>query len=397
MDLLPKSEAIARVRRMQAWMNDSAVDTLFILQNADQYYLSGTVQVGLFCLPVESDPVYLVQKSVSRARMESAWERIVPLAGLSKTMDVLSAEGFHRPQRIGLEMDVLPTSFYLRFKQLFPDVQFVDASGAIRKTRMTKSAYEIAQMRGAARMLSRAFDEIPGWARAGVTELEVSAQLEAFLRLQGHQGITRMRGFNHEIAYGTVSSGASASYPTCFPGPVGFIGLYPAILNGPSLRKLEAGNSLMVDIVGGSGGYIVDKTRTFSVEELDKEMYAAHEFVLSLNTDIEAMLRPGVTCSSIYRFSLDRVKDSRYAATFMGVGDSRVRFVGHGVGLELDEWPVLSPNSDAALEPGMTIAVEPKIFFPERGGVGIENTYLITEGGFEKLTPYCEEIIRVPP
>ena len=77
----------------------------------------------------------------------------------------------------------------------------------------------------------------------------------------------------------------------------------------------------------------------------------------------------------------------------MGVGDSQVRFVGHGVGLELDELPVLASSFDMPLEPGMTIAVEPKIFFPERGGVGIENTYLITDTGFENLTPFKEEII----
>jgi Xaa-Pro aminopeptidase len=114
-------------------------------------------------------------------------------------------------------MDVLPTSYYLRLQGLFPGVEFVDASEAIHQTRMIKSPYEVEQIRNAARMLEKAFEEMPSWAHAGATELEVSAQLEGFLRLQGHQGITRMRGFNYEIGYGTVSSGPSASYPTCRP------------------------------------------------------------------------------------------------------------------------------------------------------------------------------------
>jgi Xaa-Pro aminopeptidase len=80
----------------------------------------------------------------------------------------------------------------------------------------------------------------------------------------------------------------------------------------------------------------------------------------------------------------------------MGIGDSQVRFVGHGVGLELDELPVLATGFDIPLEPGMTIAIEPKFFFPERGGVGIENTYLVTETGFENLTVFPEEIVSIP-
>ncbi len=377
-------------------MQDAAVDAVFILQNADQYYFSGTVQIGMFCVPAVGDPIYLVQKSPTRARMESPWERIVPMPGLSKSADILAAEGLHRPTRIGLEMDVLPVSYYLRFQELFPGAEFVDASGAIRRIRMTKSRYEIGLMRAAAEMLARAFTEIPSWAHAGSTELEISARLEGFLRLQGHQGMTRMRGFNHEVAYGTISSGPASSYPTCFPGPVGFIGLYPGILNGASRRRLETGDSVMVDIVGGYGGYITDKTRVFAVHDLHSDMSKAHQFVLAMNGEIESMLKPGTACSSIYRHTIDRIKQSPYAGTFMGVGDSQVRFVGHGVGLELDEWPVISANFEGPLEPGMTVAIEPKIFFPERGGVGIENTYLITETGFEKLTTYPEEIIRLP-
>jgi Xaa-Pro aminopeptidase len=377
-------------------MKDKGVDAVFVLQNADQYYFSGTVQVGLFCIPQAGDPVYLVQKSPSRARRESPWENIIPLSSLRDAAEILCGEGLCRLQRIGLETDVLPTSYYLRFQAIFGGVEFLDASEAIRNARMIKSPYEIAQMRESAGMLRRAFEAMPGWTHAGATELEISAHLESHLRLGGHQGITRMRGFNHEIAYGTVSSGPAACYPTCFPGPVGFIGLFPAIPGGASRRRLEVGEPLMVDIVGGYGGYLADKTRTFAIGDVDLDMRAAHEYVLALNQEIEAMLKPGSICSDVYSRTVDRVRRSPYAETFMGVGDSRVRFIGHGVGLELDEWPVLAPGFDIPLQPGMTIAVEPKIFFPERGGVGIENTYLITDAGFEKLTSFPEGIISLP-
>jgi len=259
--------------------------------------------------------------------------------------------------------------------------------------RMIKSPYEVSQVRRAADQLRHAFRALPGWMRPGVSELELAAKVEGLLRQLGHQGLTRMRGFNSEMGYGTISSGASASHPSCFPGPVGFVGLYPGVPSGAGERRLEPGDTLMADIAGGYGGYIADKTRTFALGDFAPDMEAAHQFTLDLLREVEALMKPGASCEEIYRHAMERIEESPYSEGFMGLGDSRVRFLGHGVGLELDELPVLAPGFDLPLEPGMVIAVEPKIFFPERGGVGIENTYLITEGGRENLTIYPEHIL----
>jgi len=396
MDLLPKSEAVARLAGLQRWMRDQSLDAVFIFQDADLYYFAGTVQAGMLCVPPQGEPLYLVQKSISRARMESAWQRLVPFPGFKKAPVWLQDEGLGNLRRIGIETDVLPASYYLRLRESFPQADFIEASEAIRRIRMIKSAHEIEQVRQAAVMLRTTFEQIPSWIRPGVTELELTARIEGHLRSQGHQGITRMRAFNHRIAYGTLSSGASAAYPTSFPGPVGFVGLYAAVPSGGSKRRLAAGEPIMADFVGGYGGYIADKTRIFVLGEPGREMADAHRFVLDLNREIESMLKPGVLCSSIYQHALERVKDSPYAPGFMGTADSQVRFVGHGVGLELDELPLLAGGFDVPLAAGMTIAIEPKIIFAERGGVGIENTYRVTESGFEKLTVFPEEIIAVP-
>jgi Xaa-Pro dipeptidase len=396
MDLLPKSEVVPRLVRLQQWMQDHSLDAVFVFQDADLFYFAGTVQAGMLCLPAQGEPLYLVQKSVNRARMESPWQRLVPFPGFKKLPGWLADEGLGNLSRIGIETDVLPTNYYLRLREAFPQADFVDASEGIRHIRMIKSAYEIEQIRQAAGMLRATFERIPSWIQPGVTELELTARIEGHLRSQGHQGIIRMRAFNHRIGYGTLSSGASAAYPTSFPGPVGFVGLYPAVPNGGSERRLAAGEPVMADFVGGYGGYIADKTRVFVLGEPGREMAEAHRFALDLNREIESMLKPGTLCSSIYQHALERVKDSPYASGFMGAADSQVRFVGHGVGLELDELPVLAGGFDIPLASGMTIAIEPKIIFTERGGVGIENTYRVTDTGFEKLTVFPEEIIAVP-
>ncbi len=396
LELLPRSETERRLKRLRRWMTMESADAVFILQNADLYYFAGTIQSGILCLPIEEEPVYLVNKSLARARMESPWARIRPLGSLKKAPESLAAEGIPVLRRVGLELDVLPAGFYLKLCAAFPGVDFIDASDAIRKTRMVKSELEIRQLQRAAEMLGEVFEQIPGWMEIGVREVELAARIEGFLRGRGHQGMARMRGFNLEMAYGTVSSGPSACYPTSFPGPVGFVGLYPAIPNPGGQRRLAVGEPLMVDLVGGYGGYLIDQTRMFVLGELPPDLRAAHRFVLDLLRELESCLAPGTLCSSLWNRAFEMIEESPYADNFMGSGDSRVRFVGHGVGLELDELPVLAQEVEIPLEAGMTLAVEPKLFFPGRGGVGVENTYVITRSGHEKLT-LSEEDVRTKP
>ena len=376
-------------------MQESSVDAVFILQNADLYYFSGTIQRGMLCLPREGKPLYLVNKSLSRAKSEAAWDDIFPMPRLEDAPRILETAGISRLGRVGLEMDVLPAAYYFRLAKTFPGTEFLDISSAIRKIRMIKSSYEVGQIRNAARMILHAWKELPAWIRPGVSELEALARMEQFLRLHGHQGIQRTRGFNCEVGYGAFSAGASACFPTSFPGATGFMGLYPAISNTGSERRLKPGESLMVDISGGYGGYLADAARTFVLGDLEPDMRKAHEFVMALNDEIESMLMPGVQCREICEHAFRKAEAGLTAGAFMGAGDNHLRYIGHGVGLELDELPVLASGSNAILEPGMTLAIEPKVFFPERGGVGIENMYLITETGFEKLTPFREDVILI--
>ena len=325
--------------------------------------------------------------------MESAWENIIPLRKLEDAPSLLESEGIRNLKKVGIEMDVLPAAVYFKIAGSFSGTDFVDVSSSVRNIRMVKSAYELDQIRKAAQMILQAWDKLPEWIHPGATELEVLAQMEHFLRLQGHQGIQRTRGFNYEIGYGAFSAGANACFPTSFPGSTGFKGLYPSISNTGSRRRLASEEPLLVDIAGGYGGYLADATRTFAINRLPSDMLDAHAWILELNHGIESMLKPGMECSRICNHAFDKAGDFSFAASFMGIGDNRLRYIGHGVGLELDELPVLTSKSKVCLEPGMVLAIEPKIFFPDRGGVGIENMYLITESGFEKLTPYREDII----
>ena len=176
---------------------------------------------------------------------------------------------------------------------------------------------------------------------------------------------------------------------------IGVRGLYPAVPMMGSRRTLKRNEPVMIDVCGGYAGYIADGSRTYSLGPVSEQMRETHQYILELNGWIEEQLRPGNIPSRIYQNILDRVAKTSFSAHFMGAGENQVRFVAHSVGLELDEIPVIAPKFDAPLEPGVVFAVEPKVFYPGLGGVGVENTYLITDGKCERLTQCAQEIYQV--
>jgi len=388
LEYVPRRELEKRWERVRRFME---CDALIVLQNVDQYYLTGTVQAGVLWFPREGEPILAVRKSFERAKAESAVLKIVPLRSYSDLPSIIPDPG----ETLGFELDVTPVSTYEQVAKQFKNSRTVDGSMSLRRARAVKTDYEVDCIRRAAGQLDRVFLDIPNHLREGVAEYELAAHIEYVLRTAGHQGLTRVRRFNMEMYFGAVSFGDSASYPHSFDGPVGVRGLYPAVPAMGGKKRLSRGEPVIVDIVGGYAGYIADGTRMYSLGRLAAELQEAYAFILDLNAWIEEQLRPGAIPSAIYAAILDRVGRTSYAANFMGAGENQVRFVAHGVGLELDELPVIAPKFDAPLEPNVVLAVEPKIFFPGTGGVGVENTYLIRDGAPERLTTASQEIFSV--
>ena len=393
----PREELERRLRKVQAGLAGRDLSGALVLQKADLFYLTGTVQNGVLFVPAEGEPVFAVRRSLQRARAESAWEAIVPLGRYRDLPGILREHGISSFERIGVERDVLPVALYLQLTKAFGGAELEDASPALREARMVKTPYEIERIEKAGEQLREVFAEIPAMLRDGCErEVDLAVRIEAALRLRGHPGLIRTRGFGREMSLGTVSAGPSASYPTDFDGPDGVVGLTPAVPQSGGERRLREGEPILVDYLGGWDGYLADKTRIFVLGELrDEELLRAHEFALRIQAEVAARLRPGAHTGAIYREIEAMVTASPFAAGFMGWGDNRSRFVGHGVGLELDELPVLTPRSPVVLEEGMVVAVEPKFFFGDRGGVGIENTWVVTPEGCRNLTEDDDGIVSV--
>jgi Xaa-Pro aminopeptidase len=334
----------------------------------------------------------MVYKSFERARAESHLERVVPLKSPKMLQGLLEENGYTRPRTLGLELDVLPTNMYFNYQRLFDKARLVDISHSIRLVRSVKSAYELERIREASRLADEVSSLVPNHLHEGMTELELAGRIEAEARKRGHQGIMRMRLWGSELFFGHLMSGPAAAVPSYLSSPTGGAGAGPAVGQGSSFRKIRRHEPILVDYVFAYQGYMSDHTRIFSLGELPETLVAAHQAMLEVQSLIKDHATPGAKAGDLYELALDKTAELGYDDFFMGGGSDRVRFVGHGIGTEVDEYPFLARGQDLELEAGMTIALEPKLVIPGKGVVGIENTHVVTPNGLEQLTVYDEEI-----
>jgi Xaa-Pro dipeptidase len=378
---IEKAEHLARVGRYQEALAGRGLAGALLLNAVDVYYLAGTRQNGALFVPAAGAPVLLVRKSLSRARAESAVADVRPFPPSKDLAAALGASG-----RIGAAFEAVPQGTLDWWRRNLPAADFVDAGAILREQRSVKSPAELAVMRDGAACICGAIGEIPRFLRAGMRELDLSAEIELRLRRNGNEGVPRLRGFNSELFIGLAIAGDGASDPGYFDGPMVGRGLSPARPQGASERIIREGEPVIVDFTSVHGGYTLDMTRTAVVGKLPAELVRAFELACAIQEDVARNLRPGVVPAALWERARATAERGGLGGNFMGPPGEQARFVGHGVGLELDELPVLAPGFDAPLQAGQTIAVEPKFVFAGVGGVGIENTFAVTESGGEKLT-----------
>jgi Xaa-Pro aminopeptidase len=391
----PESEIENRIAGLQRILVQKGLDAALILQRVDLFYFTGTLQQSSLYVPAAGEPLLMVNKTLGRARAESSIGRIRPLGSAKRIPDELKQAGIPLPKRIGFELDVLPTNLFFSYSDLFAGAEIVDLSTDIRLLRSVKSPYEIELIREAALYSDRVAAWVPDFLREGMTEIELAGRIEAEARRMGHQGIVRMRLWGSELFYGHLLSGPSGAVPSFLASPTGGGGVSPAVAQSAGFRPIRRHEPVLVDYVFVYRGYISDHARIFAIGRLPDELVQAHRAMQDLQDRIKIAAKPGVASGAMYDLGLDFAKTHGYGDHFMGVGAERIRFVGHGVGLELDEFPFLNAGQRLELQEGMVIALEPKVIFPGKGVVGVENTHLVTQGGLEQLGKYPDEITVV--
>ncbi|MDO3380303.1 M24 family metallopeptidase [Geoalkalibacter halelectricus] len=385
-----QQECAHRIHQLQTKLEKQDVDGALFAYPIDIYYFTGTRQNALLWIPTTGEPLLVVRKSFSRARAESAVADVRPFPPSRELSSLLGTA-----RRVGLTFDVLPIQQLHFFNKVLPQIEFVDISAVNRELRSVKSAWEIEKMEQSAARLCAVFAQIPEFLRPGMRELDLSAEIEYRARKQGCEGYVRMRAFSQELFCGIAISGAAGAQSGFFDGPATGSGLSSAAAHGASTALIARDEPILVDYTGVFEGYIVDMTRMFVFGALRPELQKAFDVSLEIQDYLAENLRPGQDCAELFAGSVALAEAAGLGSHFMGAPGEQAKFVGHGVGLELDELPILAQGFQVPLQLGQTVAIEPKFNFPGKGVIGIENTFAVGPKGGTRLTHLADDLLRI--
>jgi Xaa-Pro dipeptidase len=381
---------MAKLRRVLA---ERGAAVTVLSQNADIYYYTGSTQPLYVIIPAQGEPFLLARKALARIREECLEFELEPFLSTNDLSTIMTRRGIKKVERLGLTCDTITYASALRWQQLFPDAVIIDLAWEIRELRMVKSPAEIDIMIRGGRIMA----DIPGLVQSafqpGMTELELSASIELLLRRSGHTSLVRCRREGIEIGCGVCSAGTNALAGTKFDGICGGVGLTPAAPFGATRDPIAKGVPVILDYALNFEGYHIDQTRMLSWGEPAPEVAAAYEAMRQVQRVTWNHMKAGAIWGEIYDRAFQFAGELGYAESFMGFGPERVKFIGHGLGLELDEPPYLAAKMTQALEDGMVIATEPKVALEGIGVIGIEDTVLVRPNGCERLTTAPEEWI----
>ena len=394
MRITPATELEYRCRQLQLGMAAEGLDAVLVMQNADLFYFTGSIQSGCLFIPAHGQPLYLVRRDIGRARMESGLKEIAPFTSLKNIPRILAEYGYPEPKRIGMDLDILPVNLFERYRSVYPDAGYEDASPLIRKVRMIKSSYEIHIMMDAGRQVDKVYRRAREAIREGMTDLELAAELEYVARRDGHPGFVRIRNFNGEMLIGHTFSGADSAVPAYLDAPLGGLGVSPSVGQGASYKPIGRNEPIVIDFAGSFDGYLVDQTRVFAIGGVSDRLKKGYDDMLAVQELMKDLAKPGAGWGDIYDACLALAVELGQADHFMGYRSSQVSFIGHGVGIEVDEYPLLARGfGHMPLEIGMAFAFEPKVVFPGEGAVGIENTFYLSPEGLKQLTFSDEQLV----
>ena len=378
-DPLPEMELSHRIQRLRSEMANRAIDGALVCGLANKYYFGGIVQQGMIYIGLEGETAYLVRNGTDRARHASPLENVVSFARYGDIPRILDELGICIPGKLGFESDRMPVAVFERLRSSLGSMDFADISVPVLLARMLKSDYELRQIRRAARVVDAGIGKVPGMMREGMTELELQAKIEYEMRLAGHPGGVRSHGWDQEFGPGAVLSGENGVIGNYMAAVLGGKGLSNGMPAGPSLRKIKRNEPVIVDMVGCWNGYYADVSRTFCMGDLPEKAMDGYLWCRKIQYEMVSRIADGHPFSEFTEWIFNEADEMGYGENFMGMGDAKVSFVGHGVGLELDEYPVVFRKWKGSAIPRQIIAIEPKLMFPGIGAVGVENTWMVTE------------------
>lgn len=378
-----------RRKRLQTEMQKNGVDACILTTGVNVFYVAGCIYNGYFYLPAEGEALHFLKRTT-----EAVLENAISIRKPEQIVEELQNRGLNLPKKVLLEIDTISFSECSRLISSLQISETINASVLLRQIRSVKSDFEIAQVRECAEKHVEVYKQIPNLYKKGMTDLELQFEIEHLMRQHGSLGIFRSYGANMDIYMGSLLVGENAESPSPFDFALGGKGGNPILPLGACGEKIKQGNAIMVDMAGNYGPWMTDMTRVFSVGKLSDLAYKAHEVSREIHEVIKQDTKQGTPCADLYNIAFDITKKNNLEDYFMGT-KLQAKFVGHGVGLEINEPPVLTPRSKELFVSNTVFALEPKFVIPNVGAVGVENTYLVHDNNIENLTVLEESIINL--
>ena len=389
---VPVSELAARQQRLGEGLAEAGYSGAFIQHPVDLYYFAGGRQNASMYIPAHgsenSQSVLFVRRSLQRAHFEGggddapheilSFPRMAQLAPTLRQRGVISAPG--------LQFGEIPATYSERFVKAFSEFGTCpDITSIIHRQRETKSMWEMKQMEAAAEVQIRMFEAVEAVGGEGVSELELVAAAEAISRSEGFGGEVHMRRFPLQCDRGVIVSGRAGGIPSFFDSAVGGTGAHPLSGMGSGFNRIKTNEPVLVDLVHAHRGYIVDMTRMFVAGTLSQQWHQRLEDMVAVKDTVVDVLDQGDTCEAAWEQAFALAVELGYEDNLMGMKPDQSRFLGHSVGLQLDESPVVAAGFDRPLPIGGTMAIEPKAVYQE-GSIGSEDTWIRDDEGMRPVT-----------
>jgi len=386
LDITPESEIFSRINTLKIHMEAAGVEAILLTHKPDIYYFSGTAQDCYLYVCRDQDPLLFVKRYLPRAKLETPIKDLFSVLSVKEIPLRIIDRHQRLPSTMGLAFDVVPVRDYQFYQGLFNKTKILDGTPLIEACRQIKSAYEIQQMESAARVSKKTFDFMAKNLTPGVSEMEFCGMIEAFARCQGHSGKLQMRHYRSEGFTFHLMSGKTGGLAGALDSPVCGTGTCTAYPFGAGPKLIREDEPILIDLGTMVKGYHMDESRMFVLGKMEADALAASSAALEILGHIQEALKPDAVMGEIFDASVKMATKMGYEQEYLGLPHLKSRFVGHGIGLELVENPILAKGRSTRIRPGMVFAVEPKFIFKNLFAAGIESVIQITSTGSRFLS-----------
>jgi Xaa-Pro aminopeptidase len=389
---VPKSEIDQRKIKIQAQLQKAGVDGLLIAQPVDMFYFSGITQNGFLYIPCQGEMLLFIKHNLSAAQNESPVKNIIKIRSIKEIPGLISDFYGRLPSTLGFEFDVTPVNIFNFYRCIFSNQKCVDGSPFILKVRRIKSDWEIMQIEHTGHLFKKIFEYAKTAIRPGLSEMEFAGMMEAFAQNYSPGAFVRVRDIHTEGYPWHVLSGKNGGMVGLLDSPASGEGTSAAFPCGAGSKPLAANEPVMIDFSFELNGYHMDVTRMLSIGAMSNRAMKACQAAIQIHNSVLNIVKPEITVDELFRHSVSCAQNLGYAESYLGPPGYKVSFIGHGIGLELIEGPIIAKNKNDRLEPGMVFALEPKMVFENEFAAGIESVFLVTDDGHRLISHVPVEV-----